>query len=99
MGVCMCMFVCVCVCVCVCAQLLSHVQIFVIPWTIAPQASLSIEFSRQEYCRGLPCPTPQDLPNPGTEYMSLSLTGRFFTTAPLGSSHYVPLTLSFCFFT
>ena len=42
---------CVCVCVCVCgrAQLLSGAQFFVIPWTIAHQATLSMEFPRQEY--------------------------------------------------
>jgi len=34
-------------------------------WTIAQQASLTIEFSRQEYWSGLPCPPPGDIPNPG----------------------------------
>ena len=29
---------------------LSHVQLFATPWTVAQQASLSMEFSRQEYC-------------------------------------------------
>ena len=28
---------------------------------------LSLEFSRQEYWSGLPCPSPGDLPNPGME--------------------------------
>ena len=28
------------------------------PWTIARQAPLSVEFSRQEYWSGLPCPPP-----------------------------------------
>ena len=32
---------------------------------VACQASLSIEFSRQEYWNGLPCPPPGDLPDPG----------------------------------
>ena len=86
------------VCVCVCAQLLSHVQIFVTPWTIAPQARLSMEFSRQEYCRGLPCPTPQDLPNPGIECTSPSLTGRFFTTAPPGKLTLCSFNLNFLLF-
>ena len=31
---------------------------------VAHQASLSMEFSRQEYWSGLPCPPPGDLPNP-----------------------------------
>ena len=41
--------VCVCVCVCV----LSHVQLFVTPWTIDGQFPQSMEFSRQEYWSGL----------------------------------------------
>ena len=35
------------------------------PWTVACQAPLSVGFSRQEYCSGLPFPSPGDLPNPG----------------------------------
>ena len=34
--------------VCVCARVLSHVQLFATPWTVAHQAPLSIGFSRQE---------------------------------------------------
>ena len=37
------------------------------PMTVAHQAPLSMEFSRQEYWNGLPFPSPGDLPNPGTE--------------------------------
>ena len=37
------------------------------PWTVARQAPLSMEFSRQEYWSGLPFPSPGDLPNSGTE--------------------------------
>ena len=37
------------------------------PWTVAHQAPLSMEFSRQEYWSGLPFPSPGDLPNPGIE--------------------------------
>ena len=50
---------------------------------IACQAPLSIEFSRQEYYSGLPCPPPGDLPDPGIEPMSLKtpLAGRFFATS------------------
>ena len=33
----------------VCTQLLSHVQLFATPGTVARQASLSMGFSRQEY--------------------------------------------------
>ena len=45
----------------------SHVQLFVIPWAVARQASLSLEFSRQEYWSGLPFPSPGDPPDPGIE--------------------------------
>ena len=38
-----------------------------IPWTVAHQALLSVEFSRQEYWNGLPFPSPGDLPDPGIE--------------------------------
>ena len=30
----------------------SRVQLFVNPWTVADQTSLSMGFSRQEYCSG-----------------------------------------------
>ena len=46
---------------------LSHVQLFVIPWTVAYNAPLSMGFSRKEYWSGLPYPSPGDLPNPGIE--------------------------------
>ena len=62
----------------------SHVLLFVTPWSLACQAPLSMEFSRQEYWSGLPCPPPRDLLYPGIEpasFTSLALTGRFFTTS------------------
>ena len=65
---------------------LSHVQLFVAPWTIAHQVLLSLEFSRQEYRSGLPFPTPREFPNPGIKPVSLvsaALAGGFFTTVPL----------------
>ena len=45
----------------------SHVWLFVTLWTIVRQAPLSMEFSRQEYWRGLPCPPPGELSDPGIE--------------------------------
>ena len=66
---------------CVCLCVLSCVQLSATPWTVAHQAPLSMGFSRQEYRSGLPFLTPGDLPNPGTEPMSLespALAGRFF---------------------
>ena len=79
---------CVCVCVCVCVCMLSRVQVFAAPWTLAHQAPLSMGFFRQEYLSGLPFPSAGDLPNPGiepTSPVSPVLTGRFFTTGHLGS--------------
>ena len=49
---------------------LSHVRLFVTPWTVAHQSPLSIEFSRQGYWSGLPCPFPGDRPNPGIKLAS-----------------------------
>ena len=54
-------------------KLLSRVQLFAIPWTVAYQALLSMGFSRQEYWSGLPCASPGDLPDPGTEPESPTL--------------------------
>ena len=48
-------------------KLLSRVRLFATLWTVAPQAPLSMGFSRQEYWRGLPSPSPGDLPDPGME--------------------------------
>ena len=64
-------------------SLFSHVRFFVILWTVAHQAPLSMGFSRQDYWSGLPCPPPGDLPDPGftpASLMSPALAGRFFTT-------------------
>ena len=41
---------------------LSSFQLFVTPWTVAHQAPLSMEFSRQEYWSGLPFPSPGIFP-------------------------------------
>ena len=52
--------------------------------SIAYQAPLSAEFSRQAYWSGLPCPPPGRLPDPGIEPASLvssALAGRFLTTS------------------
>ena len=59
------------------AQSLSLVWLLVTPWTVAHQAALSMEFSRQEYWSGLPFPSPRDLPYPGIELASPSLAGRY----------------------
>ena len=51
---------------------LSHVQLFATPWTIALQAPLSMGFSRQEHWSGLSFLPPGDLPHPGPEPLALS---------------------------
>ena len=52
---------------------LSHVQLFVTPWTVAYHVPLSMGFSRQEYWSGLPFPSSGDLPKPGIELGSPAL--------------------------
>ena len=45
--------------------MLSCVQLFVTPWTVAHEAPLSWIFARQEYWSGLSFPSLGDLPDPG----------------------------------
>ena len=62
----------------VCKCVLSHVRLLVIPRTVACQAALSTDLSRQEYWSGLPCPSPGGLFNPGIkpEVSCISCIGR-----------------------
>ena len=72
------------------ACLVSHVQLFVTPRTVAHQAPLSMGISRQKYWSGLPFPTLGHLPDPGVKPMSFVspvLAGGFFTTEPPGKPH------------
>ena len=78
------MSVSVCVCVCVCVCMLSHVQLFATPWTIAHQDPQSMGFFRQEYWSGLPFPIPSYRPAPGVKPVSPALVSRFFTPWPPG---------------
>ena len=55
---------------------LSRVRLFATPWTVAYQASPSMEFSRKEYQDGLPFPSPEDLPN---QTWVSHIAGRHFT--------------------
>ena len=59
--------------------MLSHVQLFEIPWTVACQAPLSMEFSWQEYWSGWPFYPSGDLADPGIELRSSALQADFFT--------------------
>ena len=61
----------------------SHVWFCVTLWTVAHQAPLSMEFTRQEYWSRLPFPSSGDLPDPESKRLSLkspALVGGFFTT-------------------
>ena len=48
----------------------SHVWLFTTIWTVACQAPLSMGFSRQEYCSGLPC-LPPGVELPGSTYTQI----------------------------
>ena len=50
-----------------CVHVCSAVSNSATPWTVALQAPLSMGFSRHEYWRGLPFPSPGDLSYPGIE--------------------------------
>ena len=55
-----------------------------------PSSSVHGSF-QQEYCSGLPFPTPGHLPDPGIEPTSLgspALAGGLFTTEPPGKSDF-----------
>ena len=58
---------------------LSHVQLFLTPWTIE-----SMEFSRLESWSGQPFPSPGDLPNPGIEPRSPELQVDALPAEPQG---------------
>ena len=63
---------------------LSRVRLLVTSWPVAHQAPPSMEFSRQEYRSGLPCPPAGDLPNPEIELGSPSLQVDSLTSEPPG---------------
>ena len=65
-------------------KLLSHVQLFATPWTVAHQAPPSMGFSRQEYWSGLPFPSPGNFPNPGIEPRSPALQADTLLSEPSG---------------
>ena len=83
-----------------CAQSLSYVWLFVTPWTVACQAPLPMEFSRQEYWSELPFPSPGDIPDPGIKPHLLHgrwdslplhhLGGPYLTWHPFKSDIWIP---------
>ena len=80
---------CVCVCVCVSARahvhtcVVSHVWLFMTPWTVVCQAPLSMEFSSQEYWSELPFPTGIEPISPVSPVMA----DGFFTTESPGKPY------------
>ena len=64
---------------------LSCVQLSVTPWTVAYQAPLSMEFSRQEYRSGLLFPSPGDLSNPEIKPASPALQAHSLLPSHQGS--------------
>ena len=67
-------------------KLLSSVQLFGTPWTVAYQAPPSMGFSRQEYWSGLPFPSPGDLPDPGIKLRSPAFQADALTSEPPGKN-------------
>ena len=60
-----------------------------VPWTVAHQAPLSVEFSRQVYWSGLPFPSPGDLPDPGIEPRSHTLKANSLPFEPPEKPYYM----------
>ena len=95
--------VCVCVCVCVCvhsgvhlrAHMCSVTQSCLTPWTVALEAPLSIEFSRQEYWSGCHFLLQRIFPTPGSTPHLLHLLHRQVDSLPLShlESPYKPTNL------
>ena len=61
---------------------LSHVQLFVTPWTVAYHTPPSMGFSKQEYWSRLPFPSPEDLLNPGIKPRSPALPADTLPSEP-----------------
>ena len=65
-------------------NLLSQIQLFVTLWTIALEAPLSLGILQARILEWVSCPSPGDLLNAGTEFVSLmspTLAGGFFTSS------------------
>ena len=69
---------CLCVLTCLCC-----LWLFEIPWTVACQAPLSMDFSRQRYWSGLPFHSPGALLHPRVEPRISCIPGRFLKIPPV----------------
>ena len=75
----------------------SVVSDIAIPWTVALQALLSMEFSRQQSWSVLPVPSPGYLPDPGIEPPSSTFQVDSLLSEPPGkplNGHHVYVTVS-----
>ena len=70
-------------------QLLSQVQLFATPWTVACQTPLSMGFPRQECWSRLPFPSPGNLPDPEIEPQSPWLQADSLPAEPPGKRHII----------
>ena len=59
-------------------------QLFATPWTVAYQASPSMEFSMQEYWSGLLFPSPGDHHEPGIDTRFPALQANALPSEPPG---------------
>ena len=57
-------------------------------WTVAYQALLSMEFSRQEYWSGYPFPSPRDLPDSGIKPRSPAFQADYLTSESPGKAKF-----------
>ena len=73
--------------VCEC-PVLSRVLLLVTSWATACQAPLSMGFFKQEYRRGLPFPSPEDLPDPRIEPESSAWLADSLPPSHLGCLYY-----------
>ena len=80
-------------CACVCSAASAVSQLFAAPPTVARQAPLSMEFSRQDYWSGLPCLSPGDLSHPGIKLGSSALQVDSLPSAWPGKSYTLILLL------
>ena len=63
----------------------SVISDFATPWTVAPQAPLSMELSRQEILNWVDIPFSRDLPNPGIKPGSSALQADSLLSGPGGN--------------
>ena len=69
-------------------RMLSRVSLFMTSWTVAHQAPLFMEFSRQEHWSGLPLSPPGCLSDPGMQPRSPALQADSLLSEPPGKPKY-----------